>query len=124
MMSAKKGQVGVEKGYGWDVRILIEGAIVALDENKSSVSDKKDRAKRSSVTDSGIWIQKLGLKGENMTYIPRSIAIEHLANIVVTLAVSSEVEKTICYLVRIPLIYDLQFMGKALPLSKIFAIIW
>jgi hypothetical protein len=123
-MSAKTGQVGVEKGQGWDVRILIEGAIVALDENKSSVSDKKDRVKRSLVTDSRIWIQQLGSKGEIWTYIPRSIAIEHLANIVITLAVSSEVEKSICYRVRSSLIHDSQFMGKALPLSKISAIIW
>ncbi len=65
-MSAKTGQVGVEKGQGWDVRILIEGAIVALDKNKSSVSDKKDRVKRSLLTDSRIWIQQLGSKGGNL----------------------------------------------------------
>jgi hypothetical protein len=123
-MSAKTGQVGVEKGQGWDVRILIEGAIVALDENKSTISDKKDRVKRSLVTDSRIWMQQLGSKGESMTYIPRNIAIEHLANIVITLAMSSEVEKSICYVVRSSLIHNFRFVSKALPLSKISAIIW
>lgn len=105
-MSAKTGQVGVEKGQVWDMRILIEGAVVALDENQSSVSDKKDSGKRCLVTDGRILIQQLESKGEKGPYIPRSIAIEHLADIMITLAVSSEVEKSICYLVRSPLIHD------------------
>ena len=42
--------MGIEISYAWDVRISVEGAIVALNENKTSVSDK-NRTKRSSVAE-------------------------------------------------------------------------
>ena len=63
------------------------------------------------------------MEGKYKTYIPRSIAIEHYANIVIPLAVSSEVEESICHLFRSSLIHDFQFMGESLPLSKKFAVI-